>query len=491
MMFSCAFLFLLAGQPDLGQRGTLFTLAAPAGVKQIVFYGSGITCTRIETTKDGSLLHLQADPTCRLGEHPYRLRTTAGFGPLATLQITPFPVIKVGDEAADAAKPKKVPLNVSVAGVLPGSEDEAHFAIQRKKGQRLSAEVQGVRLGRGPIDLWLRVTDPEGKLLAEVDDTPLFRQDPFVSLIAPRDGIYRISLGQSGSGRDQEPYVLHLGDFARPAAIFPLGGQMGQRLAVQHRNQKGTTEATQEITLPTAPGTIDFFAHSAPKSPAAPTAQPFRVCSYPSIDETAESADPSKAPRAERWPVAFNGIIAQPGERDYFRFAAKKGDVVDLQVYAWRLGSPLDSLLEVFHSDGQLLGQNDDDATHDSRLRLAIEADGDYVVRISDKRKAGGPLYAYRVEIERPVPQITAFLPTAARKSQNGNALAVPRGNRVLAYLGVQRRDEEGPVTLTAGVLPNGVRLSPSPVRIAAEEYLVPVVWEADADAPLSGALVS
>ena len=489
MIYSCSLLLLLLGQPQIGQRGTSFTLAAPAGVAEIVFYSKGVSCCRIEANNDATLLHLKADASCRLGEHPYRLRTATGFGPLATLRITPFPVIRVGeDEANSPARAKKLPLNVSVAGILASHEDEAYFAVELKKGQRFSAEVEGVRLGRGPIDLCLRLTSPEGTVLAEVDDTPLYRQDPFLSLIAPQDGIYQIRIAQAGEGRDAEPYVLHVGDFARPAAIFPLGGQAGQRLRVQHRNPNGVSEATQELVLPTTPGTIDFFAQSDPKAPAAPTAQPFRVCAYPSIDETADAADPRKAPRAERWPVAFNGIITRPEERDHFRFAAKKGDIVEIHVYAWRLGSPLDSLLQVFDPDGRLLGQNDDDATHDSRLRLTIDADGDHVVRISDKRLAGGPLYAYRVEIDRPLPQLTAFLPTAARKSQTGNALAVPQGNRVLAYLGVQRRDVEGPVTLTPGTMPQGTRMSA--VRIPADHYLMPVVLEADADAPLAGALV-
>jgi hypothetical protein len=488
VIHSIAFLLFVAGQPELGQRGTTFTLAAPAGVIEMVFYTPGVACPRIEAGKDGTTLHLKAAADCRLGEHAYRLRTASGFGPLATLQITPFPVVAIGDEPPTTpAKARKLPLNSSVGGKLD-SEDEAHFAVTLTKGQRFSAELQGVRLGRGPIDLWLRVTGPDGKTITEVDDTSLFRQDPFISLSAPHDGTYLVSVGQSGDGRDQEPYVLHVGDFARPVAIFPLGGQAGKKLNVRHLGVKGETEATQEITLPTTPGTMDLFTQNGPKGTSAPTAQPLRVVPYADVNETVDSADASKAPRAERWPVAFNGILARPDERDHFRFAAKKGDVVEFNVFAWRVGSPLDSLIEVYGPDGRLLGQNDDDATHDSRLQVTIEADGDQVVRIRDKRKAGGPLYTYRIEVDRPTPALAAFLPTASRKSQSGNSLTVPRGNRVLAYLGVQRQGDEGPVTLTPGDLPRGVRMTPA--RIAADEYLVPVVLEADADAPLAGVLV-
>ena len=40
--------------------------------------------------------------------------------------------------------------------------------------------------------------------------------------------------------------------------------------------------------------------------------------------------------------MALNGVISKPGDVDYFRFKAKKGQTFDVHCYARRLGSPLD-----------------------------------------------------------------------------------------------------------------------------------------------------
>ena len=46
-------------------------------------------------------------------------------------------------------------------------------------------------------------------------------------------------------------------------------------------------------------------------------------------------------------PVAFNGIISQPQDMDFFRFTAKKEQAMDIHVIARQLRSPLDSVLEL------------------------------------------------------------------------------------------------------------------------------------------------
>src|SRR5262249_26290097 len=59
----------------------------------------------------------------------------------------------------------------------------------------------------------------------------------------------------------------------------------------------------------------------------------------------------------------------------------------------------------------------------------------------------------------------------------------------VSAFLGVRRDGFAGPVAITPGELPVGVKLTLGP--IPANEYLLPVVFEAAADAPLGGRLVT
>src|SRR5262249_22257274 len=156
--------------------------------------------------------------------------------------------------------------------------------------------------------------------------------------------------------------------------------------------------------------------------------------------------DPQYAtPSPHGWPVALNGVIERPGDVDHFRFRATRGDVLDVTAFAYRVGSPLDTVVAVLAADGSVIAANDDDETHDSRVRVVIPADGDYVVRITDKRNQGGPAFVYRIEVDRPKPALTVFLATQGRKSQDRNYLAAPRGNRVMAYLGVRRDGIDGP----------------------------------------------
>src|SRR5262249_29937408 len=52
-------------------------------------------------------------------------------------------------------------------------------------------------------------------------------------------------------------------------------------------------------------------------------------------------------------PATANGRIAEPGATATWRFAAKKGERLLLEVNARRLGSPLDSVIEILDAKGQ------------------------------------------------------------------------------------------------------------------------------------------
>ena len=67
--------------------------------------------------------------------------------------------------------------------------------------------------------------------------------------------------------------------------------------------------------------------------------------------------------------------------------------------------------------------------------------------------------------------------------------IAVPRGNRVMAYLGVRRDGFDAPVRVERRVAAAGGLARPEG-RSRRARYLTPVVIEAAADAPLGAALV-
>ncbi len=209
------------------------------------------------------------------------------------------------------------------------------------------------------------------------------------------------------------------------------------------------------------------------------------------VDETdlEEARSPSAtALTPHDWPVAFHGAIGGRGDADAFAINAHAGDAIQVEAFAGRIGSPLDTVLEVYDPEGDLVACNDDDASHDSRLVFRAGIDGTYRIEIRDKRGEGGPGFLYRVEVEPPRPSLTLFLAGPVRKSQARQVIAVPRGNRVVAFLGVRRDGFDDPVQIDAGSLPRGVSFDLK--AIPTGTYLTPVVIEAAADAPLGAALV-
>lgn len=471
--------------PGAGKRGTEFALtitgARLTDPQELMLYGTGVSVAKLEGKSENEVaVTIRAAADCKLGEHLARLRTKGGASAVFTFRVTALPVVEEAEPNNDAKAAQKIALNTTVAGTIEPADVDC-YAVQLNKGQRLSAEVEAIRLGVELTDTALEIYAPDGTRLAFVDDTPLFRQDPFASIIAPADGTYTVLVRETNfGGGDNNRYLLHVGTFPRPAAVFPLGGQAGTETRVK---QFGAGEAV--LKLP-ASGAFEFYPSD--EFGTAPTAHPFRVSPFPNVNETESNDDPAKANAAVNWPVAFNGIIEKPGDADHFRFRAKKGEVIDVQAFAYRLGSPADTVVAVLDARGNLVAQNDDDETHDSRVEVPIPADGEYVVRVTDKRKQGGPAFVYRIELTKPEPGLSVFLAEPLRKTQDKHVITVPRGGRVRAFVAVRRDGFTGPVELAAGELPTGVKANLG--NVPEGEYLVPVVFEADANAPLGGKLV-
>lgn len=476
--------------PGAGQRGTEFTLtitgARLSEPQELMLYTAGVVCAKLTAKgEDEVVATLKAAPDCRLGEHPYRLRTKGGVSELRTLQVTRFPVVPEQEPNDTREKAQTVPVNSTVAGVV-ASGDTDYFAVALKKGQRLAAEVQAVRLGVELNDTAVTVYGPDGKPLAAADDTPLFRQDPFVTVVAPTDGTYTVEVRDTNDGGgENHRYLLHVGTFSRPAAVFPAGGQAGTEVAVKLFGD-ATGERTQRVKLPPAGTPFELFPED--EGGAAPTPNPFRVSAFPNADESEPNDTPKQAGAAVAWPVAFNGIVEKPGDIDHFRFKAKKGDEIDVHAWAFRIGSPLDTVVAVLDERGEVVAESDDDETHDSRVLVTIPADGEYLVRVRDKRKQGGPGFIYRIELDRPKAGLAVFLAERVRKTQERHVVTIPRGNRVAAFLAVRRDGFDGPVSLSASGLPAGVKVALG--AVPENESLFPVVFEAAADAPLGGGFV-
>jgi len=112
-------------------------------------------------------------------------------------------------------------------------------------------------------------------------------------------------------------------------------------------------------------------------------------------------------------PIIINGRVDRPDDMDIYRFEGHASEHIIAEVFARRLGSPLDSLLRLTDAEGKEVAMNDDYVdkgtpllTHhaDSRVSATLPATGTYYIRLGDAQRRGGPDYGYRLYVRQPRP---------------------------------------------------------------------------------------
>ena len=479
--------------PAAAQRGTSFALTLTGSglqkAEEALIYSPNIRCDRLEALSDTQLVvHLTAADDCASGMHAIRIRSSEGISELQVFRISSLPVVAEAESNNTPEEAQGVLNNTTIVGTIEAGDVDC-FQIPLIKGQRLSAEAEAMRAGGSMLDTVVGILGPDGNWLATVDDTPLSGQDPYVSVVAPADGDYIVQIHEASfEGDDNSRYALHIGSFPAPTRVFPPGGPIDQPVdVVFHGDAIGPIAQSLRLS---GSGNRTVMVHAEQDGIAAPGGLPFRSTHFGNVIES-EPNDTSSAVTltATSFPIALNGHLGTPNDVDCFRVRAEKGQTANIEVYASRLGSPVDTLLEVMDERGRVISSSDDGVTHDSHVVVKFPESGEYIVKLTDKRGSGSDAHFYRIEVTEFQPQLQAFLSRPNRMSQDRQAIAVPQGNRVVTFLACQRQGFRGDVFLSASGLPEG--LSMPTTEIPADRYWVPIVMEATDSAPIAGALVN
>jgi hypothetical protein len=464
-----------------------------ADPRELLFDEPGFTCVEIkpaaENEKNRLLAKIKVAPDTQLGEHPFRVITQSGISDARLFYVTPFPF--VAEQPEDKKEPDKaqpIALGTTVYGRTQ-NEDVDRFEVEAKKGQRIAAEVVAARLQTQQIfDTSIAITKADGTPLLEADDGAFTRQDPAASVVAPEDGKYVVSIKDStNSGQGECTYLLNIGSFPRPIAVFPPGGKAGDEVKFTFIGD-ATGPIQRTVKLPDQPKhRHELFIED---GQAAPQPNFIRVSPFANVLEAEPNHELKALPgAAAELPAAFNGIIEQPGDIDGFKFAAKKDTEYDFHVYARRLRSPLDAVLDIYDAKGNRAAGNDDSGSADSYVRWKAPADGEFFVAVRDQLFRGGPAFIYRIEAQTVGPQISTWLPEMViNSSQERRAIPVPRGNRYATLVRVKRQDVGGDMSLAPEGLPEGVSFSGGFMDKSVDT--LPMVFEAAPDAAPSAKLI-
>ena len=498
-------LILPRGVQQGGDRELTFSGERLGDAAEIMFHdNAGFEVKSLTPVDDKSfkaVIHVPAN--CPPGEHIVQVRTKSGITEYRSFWVGILPVLDETEPNGLIEQAQAVPLGTTVHGVCK-NEDLDIYAIDVAKGQRIGVEVEGLRLGSHRFDPHISILDGKRFELASADDSPATLQDGILSVTAPADGRYYVQIRETSyAGDDASRYRLHIGGFPRPSALYPGGGRAGEKMKVTFLGDaSGPME--REIDVPAA-GDPAAGAPAA-DNPAAgeagaimrlfatdaggtsPSGLPFRVSSLANALEQEPNNDVKSATTAEA-SMAFNGIIAEPGDVDCFRFGAKKGQTFDVECHSRRLRSGLDPVVSVLAADGRRIAGNDDSKGPDSVLRFDVPADGEYVIEVKDHLGRGRPDFTYRVEMSPVKPALALSIPRIDRYSQTRQTVFVPKGNRYGMLVNVARRNFDGDLVLDKSQIPPGMTMTAPTIK--AGQTQVPVVFEAAADAALAGKLIT
>jgi hypothetical protein len=539
-------------------------------------------------------LEVSVDAGAHVGPVRFRLLTPLGSSPEGSFLIEPY-FGEVADrepnDLPDAATEAILP--AVLAGVISRPGDIDHYKIQVQAGAEIVFENAAMRLGSA-LQPVVRILAEDQRIVREFGAEGGSETTRFSHRFEKAGTYYLRVSDYENSGRASNFYRVIAGQLPLVRAAYPLGLRRGEQRSVA---LTGYNLGAAAAAVPGNPSPGEEA--SVVLRPATPNGAAFNEVRLALGDDAEVEAvgtnQSLNAAQALSLPVTVNGRI--PGAHagvpsaHYYRFRAKKGQHVMAEVNARRLGSELDSLVEVLDAKGnpieratvratwetslvlrdhdsaslglriqawnvlsagdyimagnevlrvaevpdgpdedmvvegfggqrtaffgttseahgadrsvykvqvhppganfspnglplvRLYYRNDDGGPgfgKDSLVDFTAPADGDYILRLSDVRGAGGDLHAYRLNLREPRPDF--------RLSVAPRNLNVPRGGVVPLTVTAFRLDGyDGPIEVSLSDLPPG--LSATKNTIAAGGLSATILVSADAEAKLDEAL--
>ncbi len=352
-------------------------------------------------------------------------------------------------------------LPVAVHGTLAGAAVvEAKF--QGKAKQRVMVEVEAQRLG-AKLRPVVHLYNARKLQLAWVWGTPALFGDCRLEAILPEDGSYSVTLHDAEYAAVAPSfYRLRIGEWSRVDQVFP---------SVVAKNQAVTITATGFTEAIKAPANPGFLPLSFPKAGVWSGPRPFVMIS--SHAEYIEAAAKEKLQEIAVGLAGVSGRLTTPYEEDRYRVAVTPGSKVKLEVFAERIGSPIDCALVVRNEQGvQLVRAEDAPGTLDPVLEYTVpDKVTAIIVGIDDAQGRGGPSGAYRLVIE---PQFAAKdnfkLTTTAQR------ISLPIGGRTIVPVQADRRGGYlGKIDLAPSLQMPGVKLTGTTIPEGADGTLVTI----------------
>jgi hypothetical protein len=397
--------------------------------------GETLLC-RITVPRDG-----------QVGVGAMRLVTGEGVSNpiLAMVDDLPSVAEATDNHAVAQAQPAEWPIAID-GQCEPVEEDYFRFHVEA--GQRLSFEVVAQRLG-SKLDPVLRLLTADGKELHRADDSAGVGGDCRFSRVFETAGDYLIAVSDVRHlGGPEFRYRLRIGAFPLVSNVYPAGGRNGEVASFEFADGVAD-KSLLHVSIPAERDEPQLAAFSVPAAAGAGSGW-FQVEASPQSQALEqEPNDVAETATAAQIPGALNGRLDQPGDRDSFKFHARKGQRLHCVGRTRELGSPCDLYLSLHKADGSQIAVARQE--RQPVLDAEIPEEGNYTLHVEDLLRGGGPDHIYRVDVNETYGGFALNAETTQYNAPQAGTFVV----KVLA----QRPAYGGPIEIAVEGLGDGVKL--------------------------------
>ena len=446
-------------EPLGGQRGTSVevslvgkNLAVPAVLE---FDAAGLAWESLGRDEDGNLrgvVRIAAETAP--GPHTATLSTPLGRSNSRLFYVDELPSVREAEPNDTLAQAQRIDLkSQTLHGAMHGLPDIDIFAFDARAGERWTFDLRSLEFG-GFLENDMTLLDAEGRRVAFNDDRDDYLETPFLEHVFKHAGRYFLKLDQYRGPQRVNcnrncGYMLRIGQLPIVEAAHPLGARVGTEVTVSLRGRalQGVDRVWlapvrraeyYRLTFPyTIPVRTDQLEGTRMEGEiverdanriAARFAVPadawqglWRVwVRSPAGIADGISLEVSAMPEPDCRQVvpgpagaACHAVLsAEEPEHEYWLKLHAEQSVV-VTTLAAQLGLPyIDTVLELFDSQGELVAEHDDlmsgqgtvIGNPDSMLHFKPTRAGRFRLVVRDRIGRGGPDMAYRLRIEERAP---------------------------------------------------------------------------------------
>ncbi|MFO0825715.1 MAG: hypothetical protein U0792_21770 [Gemmataceae bacterium] len=358
--------------------------------------------------------------------------------------------------------PRIESLPIALHGTVTGASI-AETTFTGKAGERVVVEVEAQRIG-SKLRPVVHLHSSKKLQLAWAWGTPALDDDARLEATLPADGTYTITIHDAEyAGQGPGHFRLKVGRLEYVDQVFPpVVGKGAKQIELL-----GT--AITKMDLPSAKSSLLLLPW--PKSGQWSGPRPWvRVSSRPEFLEPSEVGKLLELPEGR---VAVSGKLSVPHEEDRFKIAVQPKTKLRFEVFAERIGSPVDASLVIRNEAGGVLAQAEDSPkTLDPALEYTVpDKVTSVIVGVVDSSGRGSPRAIYRLVVD-PVKGEGLGDFTLTTPVQR---LTVPANGRAVVPVFVDRRGYSGKIDINAENLPAGVKLEGNSIAPDADGALLTV----------------